>query len=197
MKKILCIIIIGSFLFGCNSSDTNDTKTSFDSSLSKNAVTTTVPNAVTDSSVQVQNVTPVVPTTTTVPAPTTAPAPQINTTSSNTAGLNPAHGQPGHRCDIAVGAPLNSPASKPTAISTTTNNTQPVVTATTPAPVKTAPGMNPPHGQPGHRCDISVGAPLNSAPVKPATATKPAAAGSVATDAMSAEAVKKDSSSKN
>jgi len=26
-------------------------------------------------------------------------------------GVNPAHGQPNHRCDIAVGAPLNS---KPT-----------------------------------------------------------------------------------
>jgi hypothetical protein len=25
--------------------------------------------------------------------------------------MNPSHGQPGHRCDIAVGAPLNS---KPT-----------------------------------------------------------------------------------
>ena len=192
MKKIFFTTVIGSFLFACNSSDTNDSNTSFDSSLSKSAVTTTVPNPVTDSSVQVQNVTPIVST-----ATTTTPTPQINTTSSNTAGLNPVHGQPGHRCDIAVGAPLNSPPAKPTAISTTTNNTQPVVTATTPAPVKTAPGMNPPHGQPGHRCDISVGAPLNSAPVKPATATKPAAAGSVATDAMSAEAVKKDSSSKN
>jgi len=30
------------------------------------------------------------------------------------------------------------------------------------------PGMNPPHGEPGHRCDIAVGAPLNS---KPATVT--------------------------
>ena len=24
--------------------------------------------------------------------------------------MNPAHGAPGHRCDISVGAPLNSPA---------------------------------------------------------------------------------------
>ena len=28
-----------------------------------------------------------------------------------------------------------------------------------------ASGMNPPHGQPGHRCDIAVGAPLNSKPL--------------------------------
>ena len=29
---------------------------------------------------------------------------------------------------------------------------------------ETPPGMNPPHGQPGHRCEIPVGAPLNSKP---------------------------------
>ena len=31
---------------------------------------------------------------------------------------------------------------------------------TTQAQTQTAPGMNPPHGQEGHRCDIAVGAPL-------------------------------------
>ncbi|MES2545033.1 MAG: hypothetical protein V4548_09130 [Bacteroidota bacterium] len=35
-----------------------------------------------------------------------------------------------------------------------------MVTTTVPAP--TAPGMNPPHGQPNHRCDIAVGAPLST-----------------------------------
>lgn len=65
--------------------------------------------------------------------------------------LNPAHGQPGHRCDLAVGAPLDgSPA--------------PVTTApSAPAPKINAPSgvkLNPAHGQPGHRCDIEVGAPL-------------------------------------
>lgn len=84
----------------------------------------------------------------------------------NVAGLNPAHGQPGHRCDIAVGAPLNSKAGTQT---TPVNPSgQPIqiqnqAIATT-QPVKTAKGMNPPHGQPGHRCDIAVGAPLNSKP---------------------------------
>lgn len=76
-------------------------------------------------------------------------------------GMNPPHGQPNHRCDIAVGAPLNSPpgptATKPSPV---TINAQP--------PVQTAPGMNPPHGQPNHRCDIAIGAPLNS-PVGPTT----------------------------
>ena len=31
---------------------------------------------------------------------------------------------------------------------------------TTQPQTQTAPGMNPPHGQEGHRCDIAVGAPL-------------------------------------
>ena len=84
--------------------------------------------------------------------------------------LNPKHGQPGHRCDIAEGAPLNAPA---------TNNTiQPNVSATIPPVTTTAtsdvipnlnaatPGLNPKHGEPGHRCDIAVGAPLNSKPTQ-------------------------------
>lgn len=90
-------------------------------------------------------------------------------------GLNPAHGEPGHRCDIPVGTPL-SQAPKTTSVTTTPTVTAPTVTApqitTTPTvqntttTTATAPGMNPAHGQPGHRCDIPVGQPLNS---KPAT----------------------------
>lgn len=94
--------------------------------------------------------------------PTTNP----NTVLGNTKGLNPAHGQPGHRCDIAVGAPLNSaPTQQGQTVEVNPGQQQQVVTTTT-KPVKTAKGMNPPHGQPGHRCDIAVGAPLNSAPAK-------------------------------
>lgn len=108
-------------------------------------------------------------------------------------GMNPSHGQPGHRCDIPVGAPLNSPPGKVTApgkaitqssttppgqaYTVTPTNMPPAGTATaknsgvpallsTPAPVVTAPGMNPPHGQAGHRCDIAVGAPLVKAEEK-------------------------------
>ncbi|MCP2026718.1 hypothetical protein L1276_001862 [Flavobacterium sp. HSC-32F16] len=92
-----------------------------------------------------------------------------NTVLSDTKGLNPAHGQPGHRCDIAVGAPLNSAptqqvqtAQAQTAQTVQANPNQKNVVTTTTTPVKTAKGMNPPHGQPGHRCDIPVGSPLNS-----------------------------------
>ena len=97
--------------------------------------------------------------TTTAPAATTTVAP----------GMNPAHGQPGHRCDIAVGAPLNSKPATTTPVTTSPISIQsPTSTLPTPAvPATTvAPGMNPAHGQPGHRCDIAVGAPLNSAPKK-------------------------------
>jgi len=95
-------------------------------------------------------------------------------------GINPAHGQPGHRCDIPVGQPLNSKPA-PTAQNTPVNNVPNAVQIdpnTLPAgqfvvpdrkQAKTAPGMNPPHGEPGHRCDIPVGQPLNSKPAPQAT----------------------------
>lgn len=99
-------------------------------------------------------------------------------------GMNPPHGQPGHRCDIPVGQPLNGkPAAAPTTQNINVGNNNVVQidpNAVSPGKitidnngkqVKTAPGMNPPHGQPGHRCDIPVGQPLNS---KPAPAQQPA-----------------------
>lgn len=104
-------------------------------------------------------VTPAAPTT---QAGATQPAQQP---ASGQAGLNPAHGQPGHRCDIQVGAPLNSAPAQPT------NTTAPGVTVnpappTAPASTGSQAGLNPAHGQPGHRCDIAVGAPLNSKPAQ-------------------------------
>jgi hypothetical protein len=111
------------------------------------------------------------------------PVTNPNTVMNATGGINPAHGQPGHRCDIAVGAPLNSaPTQTQTQQTTTTQqgqtvqvnpNQQNVVTTTTTVakPVKVAKGMNPSHGQPGHRCDIPVGAPLNSPPANNTVAT--------------------------
>ena len=97
--------------------------------------------------------------------------------------LNPPHGQPNHRCDIAVGAPLNTPVgaqpatpSQPsmlklqpptqTSPAQTLQQNTPVKTAPQTTPSPTAAGLNPPHGQPNHRCDIAVGAPLNSPPAK-------------------------------
>ncbi|MFV5700051.1 hypothetical protein ACM55H_16950 [Flavobacterium sp. ZT3R17] len=83
-------------------------------------------------------------------------------------GMNPAHGQPLHRCDIPVGAPLNSPvaSAKNTTVTPQITSPQNQSVSTSPAAtttIVTTPtpeGMNPPHGQTNHRCDIAVGAPL-------------------------------------
>lgn len=76
-------------------------------------------------------------------------APVANSVPASASTTNPAHGQPGHRCDIAVGAPI--PSANP--------------------PVAAAPKLNPKHGEPGHRCDIAVGAPLTAAAGQPAATT--------------------------
>lgn len=74
--------------------------------------------------------------------------------SNDEIALNPAHGQPGHRCDISVGAPLNSAA---TPVKTNTQSSDVLLDNGTVLP---AGSLNPSHGQPGHRCDIKVGDPL-------------------------------------
>lgn len=107
---------------------------------------------------------------TAMPTPTPQTQTTVNQNNATTSpvavakGMNPAHGQPGHRCDIAVGAPLNSPVAtlKNNSVVPQQNNTA-AATATSPnptAPTPTPEGMNPPHGQDKHRCDIAVGAPL-------------------------------------
>ena len=109
--------------------------------------------------VKIQSVTP-------MPGTQAPPVQNVGTTAP---GMNPPHGQPGHRCEIAVGAPLSSaPAAAPLQITSSGSNPvevkpmpiAPPTTGTPPAPVKTPPGMNPPHGEPGHDCSIAVGAPL-------------------------------------
>lgn len=103
--------------------------------------------------------------------------------------LNPPHGEPYHRCDIPVGAPLNTapanttrqttnnqaqvaaPQSSVSAPSTANNPIAPTVENDNrmkssqaqnqlPANDGSKPRLNPPHGQPHHRCDIAVGSPL-------------------------------------
>lgn len=97
--------------------------------------------------------------------------PQMSTDTSgttNTSGnltLNPAHGKPGHRCDLAVGAPLTGDAKTgipsagmPTTAISSTATTGQVNSTTQAAPAGVT--LNPAHGQPGHRCELAVGAPL-------------------------------------
>jgi hypothetical protein len=163
MKKLIIAGFVTT-LFACNNSE------EFDANLDKEV---SQPSNASNSMVQ--------PTQNTTPAPIANPnQPSVNNTpvvtsavttpaqTTTAAGLNPAHGQPGHRCDLAVGAPLNgAPATKTQPATTTPQNITIKPSTNTTATTTTAPGMNPPHGQPGHRCDISVGAPLNSPSTNP------------------------------
>jgi hypothetical protein len=118
------------------------------------------------------------------PAATIPPPPSFNTSGkfSNTNGpintanaprLNPPHGQPGHDCAIAVGAPLKSTkasAPAPTQVQVAAPVSSPIesrpVAVPTAAPSNNLNAnvkINPAHGQPGHDCAVAVGAPL---PVK-------------------------------
>ena len=97
-----------------------------------------------------------------------------STPTSGKPALNPEHGKPFHRCEIAVGAPIDSApqqnaapqvAAPPMQNSNQSFNTNPI---SAPAAVPVAapqasgpkPAMNPAHGLPHHRCDLQVGAPL-------------------------------------
>lgn len=171
MKYIVLItsIIAFSVVTGCGSGSSED-----------KAEPATIPvPASTSSSTQTNTTVP----TNTIPAAT---APVINTTqqpikpSPTTVALNPAHGQPGHLCEIAVGAPLDSKPTQPVATiqqPTINGTTKPSSVVMQPNSVQstktasTATGLNPEHGKPGHRCDISVGAPLDSKPIQQPTVT--------------------------
>ena len=96
-------------------------------------------------------------------------APNVTTTTVNPSaqkvapGMNPPHGEPNHRCDISVGAPLNSPPGKSAAAAPQTiPQPQTVTPAAAPAPVANPLNLavNPAHGEPGHSCAIAVGAPF-------------------------------------
>ena len=136
----------------------------------------TQPEITTDATTESKLIIPVRPTETTTSGQAVQTQ-ESNMMMKSSGALNPAHGQPGHRCDIAVGAPLNSPpGQKPQQIQAQPQQVQaqpqqqqvqvqPQQQAQPAMPKQeTAPGMkgkpNPAHGQPGHRCDISVGQPL-------------------------------------
>ncbi|MGB7842346.1 MAG: hypothetical protein WBL21_06115 [Salinimicrobium sp.] len=68
--------------------------------------------------------------------------------------INPAHGLPGHTCELPVGAPLNSATAKATPV-----KKQPS-TSVSPIRIDQRPELNPPHGEPYHDCSIPVGGKL-------------------------------------
>ena len=113
---------------------------------------------------------------------TNIPSSEENNETNTLVKLNPPHGEPGHSCSIPVGAPLDSQPINNIPTPTTSITSMPVTpTVNTPPnkrvgptienlknfkpspPINSTLTLNPPHGQPGHRCDIAVGDPLPSA----------------------------------
>ncbi|WP_367914510.1 hypothetical protein [Leadbetterella sp. DM7] len=83
--------------------------------------------------------------------------------------LNPPHGESGHLCEIAVGAPLPAQGVLPAPVETAPARPMPIdpgATSIISQPLNTVvfngpkPQFNPPHGEPWHTCDLEVGAPL-------------------------------------
>ena len=94
----------------------------------------------------------------TTPLPASA---QPASDSNNAVALNPKHGEPGHRCDIPEGAPLNTAPASP-AGGQPAGNVSPVVSQPTNVETGSSVRINPPHGQPGHDCAVEVGKPLKN-----------------------------------
>lgn len=93
--------------------------------------------------------------------------------SSDKPVLNPEHGQPYHRCEIPVGAPIDSAPPQNAApqvvpqqsAANNSFNTNPISPSLAPSSspaqaIGPKPANNPAHGEPHHRCDLEVGAPL-------------------------------------
>jgi hypothetical protein len=156
MQKIFGISVVALLLVSCNQSGGVRSVESTPAPLT--TTYTNTPPATSDSAK------PVV--ITSQPALPTLPGANNNV---STVALNPKHGEPGHRCDILVGAPLNSPPGNTVPPTVTNSNPAPVMMnntqpATQPAalPSNKAVTLNPPHGQPGHDCSVLVGQPLKS-----------------------------------
>ena len=152
LKKITILIASVALLYSCDKKNTETVAA--DVPKSDSAV---VQNDSSNSSSRPQNLE--------TPAALTASS---VVSSSGKPALNPAHGQPYHRCEIAVGAPIDS---APTQQNATPQAAAPSIlspnvapAASSPAPQAQSlgpkPATNPAHGQPHHRCELAVGAPL-------------------------------------
>ena len=182
MKRFFLAASIASVVFASCGSESTTTDSTETNTITDSTLITPAPDTTNNSLPPVVQDTAKTSSTITMPPvslPVANPQPTVNVQSSNvqpsstqpattqpatsTAGLNPEHGKPGHRCDIAVGAPLNSqPAATTAAAPPKVQATQVATPATTPAPTGPKPKLNPAHGQPYHDCAIKVGDPLKS-----------------------------------
>ena len=173
MRQLFLFFVVGMSLIACYNSKPEQDLTI--APLKSSTSDTIINNSTTTQTLPQQM--PAIPNNTVAATQTTMSQPvQTGTTAK---GMNPAHGEPGHRCDISVGAPLNS-APTNTAKPAASNGAATITPAAAPtqnsaivpalqntsitAPAKTATAftgkINPAHGQPGHDCKVAVGQPL-------------------------------------
>lgn len=149
MKKITILIASVALIYSCDKAKTNETVSE---EVSKS-----------DSIVVLNDSATTVSTTENAVTPAPLNASPVASTSGRPA-LNPEHGQPYHRCEIAVGAPIDSAPTQQNATpqAQTPSILSPTVTPSAPVPqaLGPKPAVNPAHGEPHHRCDLAVGAPL-------------------------------------
>ena len=163
MKKTVlsAIIISAATLIACSGNDSPEKDTSLMPASSKSLAPAIVSNP-TDSNKKII----AAPVNVAQPIVVSNNQPQTAAAPTNVAGLNPAHGQPSHRCDIPVGAPLNSPATNTGAANAARPQIQkmntPVAVPTNSINTNGTTRLNPEHGQPGHDCSVQVGAPLKN-----------------------------------
>ena len=144
MKKITILIASVTLLYSCDKTKTSESVSEVpksDSVISKNDTVTSV----------------IAPENAVTPAPLNATP--IASTSGKPA-LNPEHGQPYHRCEIAVGAPIDSAPAQQNAPQTPSILSPNIAPAPQAQSLGPKPALNPAHGEPHHRCDLAVGAPL-------------------------------------
>lgn len=147
MKTLTILIASVALLYSCDKAKTNVAETEV--AKSDSVANNTAKNA--------------------TPAPAEVASSVTNVPVSGKPALNPAHGEPYHRCEIAVGAPIDSAptqnaAPQQAAPSILNPNPAPAVSTTPAAPDQAfgpKPAVNPEHGQPHHRCDLAVGAHLS------------------------------------
>ncbi|MGA9213539.1 hypothetical protein [Kaistella sp.] len=161
MRILPLLIASAAILFSCDKKE---------EMLAENASITTsssdsVKSENTNSAIKIANNVELRPTVT--PEEIAAAAAAVTNSSARPA-LNPEHGQPYHRCEIPVGAPIDSAPAQNAAtqvmpqqnVSSNNFNTNPISPAASTADVGPKPALNPAHGEPHHRCDLQVGAPL-------------------------------------
>jgi hypothetical protein len=175
MKNIFIAVFISTLLLACNNNEPEQDSTITPEKKATLISDTQTINKTAAPNTGVNNLPTQVPTTganVNLQQPA-ATMPQNIVANKSGSAANPPHGQPGHVCGTT-----------PAGASTTTATPQNVQTINSAAPqMKIAPQqtntikpsvaanngnsqINPAHGQPGHRCDIPAGAPLNSAPQK-------------------------------